>query len=258
MNTMTSANAFSLILAIGASFGLWRIALASPSAQRIQWLLAGLVSLAGALLGARAAYVLEHLHFYLLNPGQIVQFWQGGLSWIGALAGGVALLPLAARIWQWPFWLLLDRLSRLVLPLGIVTWLACWQSGSAYGLSLTEGTWWGIRALDESGQIGLRSPVQPLAALSLLVFLGLLEGLLAKTKISGLRGSLVLLVLSADMLLFTFLRADVSQTWLGLRIETWAAMVYTLLGIVSTMVLLLKNKPHPLNIGAHRANSIRK
>jgi len=257
MENMTSANAFSLILAIGASFALWRVALASPSAQRNHWLTAGLISLTGALLGARTAYVLEHFYYYSLNPGQIVQFWQGGLSWIGALAGGVVILPLSTLLLQWPFWLLPDRLSRMVLPLGIATWLACWQSGVAYGIALTDGTWWGIRALNESGQIGLHSPVQPLAALSLLAFLGLLEWLLAKTKITGLRGSLVFLVFSAHMLVFTFLRADTAQTWLGLRIESWAAIVYTLLGIVSTIIIWLKQKPLHFKFGFLRRRVIR-
>lgn len=239
---MNSSNVFSLILATGASFALWRVVIVSPSAQRIHWLLAGLISLFGALLGARVGYVLEHFHYFSLNPNQTLQFWQGGLSWIGALAGAIALLLLVARVWQWPFWVVLDQLSRMVLPLGIATWLACWQSGAAYGISLQEGTWWGIRALDESGQFGLHSPVQPLAALSQLVFIGVLELLLNKTDTPGLRGSLVFLVFSADMLLFSFLRADPAQVWLGLRIETWAAMVYTLIGIVITIEVLLRAK----------------
>jgi len=61
---MISLNIYSLILATGASFGLFRIALAVPSAQRMDWLLAGLFTLFGALVGARAGYVLEYLSFF--------------------------------------------------------------------------------------------------------------------------------------------------------------------------------------------------
>lgn len=238
MTFLASINSFSLLLAIGASFGLWRLALTSPTAQRLYWLLTGLLSLLGALLGARITYVLEHLHYYNLYPQQILQFWQGGLSWEGALAGALLSIPLAAHVWQWDFWRICDRLCVMLLPVSLATWLACLLEGSAYGIALPQGTWWGIRVLDESGLYSLRSPVQPLAALSLLVFLGLAELLLRKTNRPGLRASLLLLIFSLDMLLFTFMRADPAQTWLGLRIESWAALIYTFAAILSTISIL--------------------
>lgn len=112
--------------------------------------------------------------------------------------------------------------------------------------------------VDETGQMGLRAPVQLLAALSLIVFLGVLELWLAKTETIGLGGLLVCLVFSVDMLLFSFLRADPAQSWLGLRIETWAAMVYTLLGIVGTIGILLKKWHIPFRRGWLKAKLARK
>jgi phosphatidylglycerol:prolipoprotein diacylglycerol transferase len=238
---MITLNGFSLILATGASFGLFRIALASRSSQRTAWLLAGLLSLFGALVGTRLGYVLEHLHFFSVHPVQIAAFWLGGLAWEGALAGGLLVLLLAKKIWQWSFFSLLDKLSLLILPLGVACWLASWQTGAAYGQTLPVPAWWGIQSLDETGMLSLRTPVQPLAAISLLVFLGFTELVTGQNKTPGWKGILACLVFSADMLLFSFLRADPTQTWLSLRIETWAAIVYTLSGILALLWILYKN-----------------
>jgi hypothetical protein len=110
---------------------------------------------------------------------------------------------------------------------------------------LPQGTWWGLSVLDESGLYSLRSPVQPLAALSLLVFLGLAELLLRKASRPGLRSTVLLLIFSLDMLLFTFMRADPAQSWLGLRIESWAALIYTFAAILSTISILNRIKQIP-------------
>ncbi len=238
MTFLASIHSFSLLLAIGASFGLWRLALTSPTGQRLNWLLSGMLVLVGALLGARVAYVLEHLHYYGLYPREIIQIWQGGLAWEGALAGALLAVALATRLWQWGFWQLCDRLVVMLMPLSIAAWLACLLEGSAYGITLPQGTWWGLSVLDESGLYSLRSPVQPLAALSLLVFLGLAELLLRKANRPGLCSTVLLLIFSLDMLLFTFMRADPAQSWLGLRIESWAALIYTFAAILSTISIL--------------------
>ncbi len=32
-----------------------------------------------ALMGARIFYILIHLHYYTLHPGEIIQLWKGGM-----------------------------------------------------------------------------------------------------------------------------------------------------------------------------------
>jgi prolipoprotein diacylglyceryltransferase len=243
---MNSLHVFSLILGIGASFGLLWVMVSTPTAQRLHWLLAAWLTLIGALIGARAGFVLEHLPYFSARAIEMPQFWLGGLTWEGALAGGMLTLPLIARLWQWPLTLVSDRLSRLVLPLGLAGWTACWWSGLGYGQALQDNFWWGMKVSDESGVFSLRTPVQPLAILSLAVFLGVLELWLSLRDRPGRRGLGTLLVFSTDMLLFSLLRADPSPSLFGLRIETWLAMVYTSLGILFTIIRSLKNKKNPL------------
>jgi prolipoprotein diacylglyceryltransferase len=171
---------------------------------------------------------------------EIAQFWLGGLTWEGALAGGLISLPLIGELWQWPLALVTDTLSRLILPLSVAGWAACWWNGLGYGVSLDSGIWWGMAVRDETGLVSLRTPVQPVAILSLVVFLGVLELALSRRGKIGRRGAATLLLFSVDMLLFTFLRADPAPSFLGLRFETWLAMAYTLVGLLSTIDSFIK------------------
>jgi prolipoprotein diacylglyceryltransferase len=238
---MSSLNVFSLILAIGTSFGLLWIIAAAPVVQRVRWLLAAWGTLILALIGSRTGFVLEHLQYFGSHTSEIFQFWLGGLTWEGALAGGLIALPLIAKIYQWPIRLVSDTLSRLVLPLSVAGWVACWWSGLGYGVPLADGTWWGLAVHDETGLVSLRTPVQPLAILSLIVFLGVLELGLNRSEKPGIRGAATLFIFGADMLLLSFMRADPAPAWLGLRFESWLAMVYTLLGLLGTIIYLIKN-----------------
>jgi prolipoprotein diacylglyceryltransferase len=240
---MGSIHVYSLILAIGASFGLLWVMAASPKAQRLHWVIAGLAALLGAFIGARLGFVVEHLSYYSRNLLEIPQFWLGGLNWQGAVAGGLAVLPLISRKGDWPLSLAAERLSRLVLPLAVAGWIGLWSSGLGYGASLDENLFWGMAAADESGVVALRTPTQPMAILSLIVFLGVLELWLNLRDRPRLRAPLTFLIFSADMLLFSFLRADPVPPLFGLRIESWIAIIYTFAGIVSTIYVLRLSHP---------------
>ncbi len=245
---MTSLNAFSLILTTGASIGLVRIALASRPSQRTVWLLAGLLTLAAGLIGARLGYVLLHLNYFSKHILESFAFWRGGLTWEGALGGALLSLLLAKKIWQWSYFSLLDRLSLLLLPVGVAGWLACWQSGAAYGQTLPVDAWWGMQAVDETGLAALRTPLQPLGAISLLVFMGFTELVILQNKTVGWMGSLACLVFSADMLLLSFLRAEPVQRWLGLRPDSWAGILFTLAGTAAVLFILYREGQIKINI----------
>lgn len=50
----------------------------------------------GAILGARVFYVLTHWELYAGNPLDVVRIWEGGLSFLGGLAGAILLAMPAA------------------------------------------------------------------------------------------------------------------------------------------------------------------
>lgn len=71
----------------------------------------------GAMLGARVAYVVNHLGSFD-SPLESVQIWNGGISLLGGIAGGLALgLPVMRRAGL-PLWPLLDGVAP-GLALGI-------------------------------------------------------------------------------------------------------------------------------------------
>ncbi len=65
-------------------------------------------ALFGALIGARLAYVGNHLGDYLDDPLRMLQFWEGGFSLLGGLAGAVVAGYPKLRRHGIPFWRYLD------------------------------------------------------------------------------------------------------------------------------------------------------
>ena len=68
-----------------------------------------------AILGARAYYVLFELGYYLENPGQIFQIWNGGLAIYGALLTGALVVYFFTKKKNVPVMLTLDVLAPGVL-----------------------------------------------------------------------------------------------------------------------------------------------
>jgi prolipoprotein diacylglyceryltransferase len=242
---------FSFLIGIGATIALLRIAFVTEENQRIKWLLFGLLILGGALLGARLGFVLTHTHYYSTRQAAILIFASGGLWWPGALAGGLIFLLGLGLLKPRAIKLLLDTYSVMLLPLGICFWLASWSVGLAYGARVDSSVWWGMPMLDISRVIEPRVPVQPVAALTLLLLLGGIEWLWKKPTAPGRRMSILFLAISMHAFLFSIMRADPIQKWLGLRLDAWAALFFILIGMLlfgltfdvkSKKTIMLKDK----------------
>ena len=185
---------------------------------------AGLVSLAGGFLGARITFLLSHWSYYTAHPLEMVQIWQGGLSWSGAAAGALLALYLYARITKHPFWDLADALAGPTALLSIGLWIGCLIDGSAYGIGGQTGSM-AIASADIFGVISLRWPTLAVgASCSALILLGvfLLRDRLPR---SGLLASIALALFSVLMLALSFTRGDpVGMLW-GLRLDTLGSTV---------------------------------
>src|SRR5689334_5490027 len=74
----------------------------------------------GALLGARLAYVANHLGDYVPHdPLGIFKVWEGGISLLGGIFGAIILaLPVAKKL-RVDFWKLLDAAAPGI-ALGII------------------------------------------------------------------------------------------------------------------------------------------
>jgi phosphatidylglycerol:prolipoprotein diacylglycerol transferase len=216
-----SLNGFAIVLGLGAALGLLRI-----SRQRSgQWLDAALLVLLGALLGARLGYVLVHLSYYSLHPAEILALRAGGLSGGGAALGWVVGLLLSALIHRVPVLRLADWLYPLLPPLAVAGYLGCWMAGVAYGPELPAGTWWGVLAPDESGLVAPHWPLQPAAALALLVFYWLMERLIPLPRPSGWLFSLAATWYIVVDLVVSLLRSDPQPSWGVFHLDTLGNLV---------------------------------
>jgi phosphatidylglycerol---prolipoprotein diacylglyceryl transferase len=236
-------NGFAIVLGLGAALGLLRV-----SRQRSgQWLDAGLLVLLGALLGARLGYVLVHLPYYAAHPAEILALKAGGLSANGAVLGWGLGLALAALIFRVRFLRLADWLYPLLPPLAVTGFLASWLAGVAYGPQLPAGTWWGIPAPDESGLAALRWPLQPAAALALLVFYWLMEQLILLPRPSGWLFSLAASWYIVIDLVVSLLRADPQPAWGALRLATLGDLVALIfsLGLLAALTFIDRRKTNP-------------
>lgn len=239
-------NSFSLWVGIGAALGIWRVVRSAPQQQAGVWANLCLILLAASLVGARLSYVWINWGHFAGYPVEIPQFWLGGLSWPGAIAGAW-LVILVLGIWyrartdrspnRLPIGWFTDRLYLLLPPVAIMAWLSNWQSGVGYGVLLPDGDWWGIPSLDESGTYQRHFPLQLLAALSLLADFWLLEMRVKPLRTPGKLSSQAMLHLLLNLFVVSLLRADPSPQWNGLRVDAWIALLY--LVIYLSFVLLV-------------------
>lgn len=246
--------AFSLILGMATTFGLaWvavRAALTGDSSRALRHINAGLWAGFGALLAGRLTFVVLQWAYFQDHLAQALQVFRGGLSWPGALAGGLLALLFYARmdrhtsgprtnaqprkVWR-RFNTLADDLLPLAGTLAVAVWLGCWLDGTAYGPLASDFSpplsALGLPARDEWGQIDIRLPVQLAGAL---VTLGLLWGLERYRKTrrskykSGTAAGLGLLGFSLEMFLLSNLRSDAGLFWAGLRADAWGALAFFL------------------------------
>jgi phosphatidylglycerol:prolipoprotein diacylglycerol transferase len=231
---------FSVLLALGAVLGLIWIYNESPPRQQQASLIAGILVLLGGLVGARGAYVAVHWEYFQEYIIEIPQVWLGGLSWPGALAGGILSAVIVVWLAHIPFGVLADRLLPLLASLSVAVWLGCWLSGCAYGPETSIG----FSTKDELGVWKMRLPLQLIAALlTVLFFLGIERFRHRKSNfVSGLAASIGLGGLSLILLGASLLRVDPYPLHNGLRLETWAALIFLIVSVLLGILVIVKSR----------------
>ena len=213
---------FSLSIAFGSLTGLLLVGWRAPKQETIRYLDASLVALLFALVGSRAFSVIVNFTYYRLHPIEIFQVWLGGLSSIGALVGGSIALVFISIIWKIPVGLLSDALFPLVGALAVTAWLGCGLDQCSYGPP--SSAWWALPSRDEWGILTRRVPVQMLGAFLSLGVVWLLERFNKTLPIEGISFSLGIFGISTILFGLSYLRADPSYIWNGLRIDAWGAI----------------------------------
>lgn len=220
-------NPFSLLLGLGAVFGLAWVAWQSPEQLTLRRFDQGILLLVGALLGGRFVHVATTWSYYADHLLDIPRIWMGGISGVGGLAGGLLALGILAIFTRQPPGELADTYLPLAAVIIVISWLVCWLDGCAYGAETTA--WYGLPARDEWGNLSPRVPVQLLGAVLTLALFWMVDFSCRRLNISGQPAGLALLGLGLIIIGISFLRVDPTQTWLGWRPETWAGLGFSLL-----------------------------
>jgi phosphatidylglycerol:prolipoprotein diacylglycerol transferase len=126
---------YGLMLAIAFLVGTW---LALREARRLDLdedavVVVILAALVGAVVGARALYVAEHLQDFRGSYLSVLALWQGGLTLYGGIVAGTVAGLFVARRSGLPMWVTADALSPS-LALGMVFGrTGCFLNGCCYG-----------------------------------------------------------------------------------------------------------------------------
>ena len=237
---------FSLLIAFGSTLGLFWVA-QQISRKEIRAIFStGIWTLFGAAIVGRALFILVHWAYFRIYPIEIPQIWLGGISWPGAVAGGILTVAIFSAINKQNFAEVLDAMIPLLTTLTVSAWLGCWINGCIYGPE--THAWWGVPARDEWGEFATRWPLQAFGALlSILIALGVDQ---ARDRgwlpVPGFAAALQTGGIALTLLWAAALRVDPVPQWRHLGLDTWTALGLLFLSITGTIVFQLTqptNKP---------------
>jgi phosphatidylglycerol:prolipoprotein diacylglycerol transferase len=151
---------YGLMLAIGALCGVW---VATRTARRVKMpaemvIDLAMVVLVAGVVGARLAYVLLHVDEYAGDWIGVLRMWDGGLTYFGGLAAGVAAGAVFAAAKRTRFLLLADVAAPgLAIGYGFAR-IGCLLHGCCYG---KPAHFLGIRIHPDGDMQRLIGPVHP-------------------------------------------------------------------------------------------------
>ncbi len=210
-----SVPTFTALIAGAVALGLAALAVAARRRavpRPLHWIDAGLGGLVGGVIGARLFHVLLSAAYFKDHVGEAFDLRTGGLSWHGAVCGGLLGAWLVCR-WRRVDWRAVTDVLALVWPAGVMAaWAGCWASACAYGAevwTLAEHPAWAVSERpDIYGAIAPRYNVQLFGVWFGAALLALLIGLALAGWLRGYRLWLALGLTGAGAFILGFFRGD--------------------------------------------------
>lgn len=224
---------YTLLIDLGIASALAWLYLRAPRERAGRWLDAGIAATVGGFVGARVLYVIVNGDYYFLHLGEIVQIWQGGLAWPGAVFGALLGAWFYCNRKREPLTPILDALALPMAWLGLLSWAGCLMGGCAYGFELTPGqfpAWMALNAPDLYGLVVPRFPTQIVGLLWSLLTIGLVWGVPRNRRwprVTNSAYALSLVALGAFFLDFT--RGDPMPLLSGFRLDVIGSAIVLLL-----------------------------
>lgn len=198
----------------------------APAHQALDFVQAGLWICLGAISGGRLVYTTIHSAYYRTHSLEILQVFQGGLAWQGALAGALLAFVLYALIARQSPGNLADGLLPLAVCLTGAACMGCWLEGCGSP---------GAAPFPGESTAGQAQPPFVWAAVMTLLWFWVVErlrqGHLARVFPPGAAASLGLLSLAVLLYYLLPLGAQPVYEWQGRSLDTW--LVLGLAGIAS-------------------------
>lgn len=215
-----------------------------------------LVTVPCGLVGARLYHCLSTPAMYFPptgNPTSILKVWEGGMAIFGGIIGGALAAFLWCRHKRYPFALLLDCLAPGLLVAQAIGRLGNWFNQELYGKPTTLP--WGLKLNEKSDAIGhseicyqgtacpsgtlfhptfLYEMIWNLIGAVLIVWIG---NIYAKRLRAGQLAALYMVWYGCGRSWIEEIRINYSTVILGLRTNTWTAILVALCGVALFLVL---------------------
>ena len=215
-----------------------------------------LVTVPCGLVGARLYHCLSTPAMYFPptgNPTSILKVWEGGMAIFGGIIGGTLAAFLWCRHKRYPFALLLDCLAPGLLVAQAIGRLGNWFNQELYGKPTTLP--WGLKLNEKSDAIGhseicyqgtacpsgtlfhptfLYEIIWNLIGAVLIVWIG---NIYAKRLLAGQLAALYMVWYGCGRSWIEEIRINYSTVILGLRTNTWTAILVALCGVALFLVL---------------------
>jgi len=200
-------------------------------------------ALIGSIIGARLWHVFVfQWPYYMHHPSEIIAIWNGGISILGAIVGGVVALLLYIYKYKLDFWEFADYLApALILGMGIGR-VACFFAGDAFGAPTHSGFGIvfpeGTIAYDTYGSEPLWPVIIWESQGDIFIF-AILIYLLGKKLFKGFIFTVYLFLYGVLRFVLEFFRGD-SPDYAGLSGGQWTSIGFMIIGIIIFVYLLIR------------------
>jgi phosphatidylglycerol:prolipoprotein diacylglycerol transferase len=205
----------------------------------------------GGILGGRIGFVLVNWAVFAEDWSQVVRIWEGGLSFHGALFGGLLALLIYAVTHSrsdppYSFWELADTLTLGLAVAITFGWAACLMGACAYG-RIGEG--FGHMILPDL--FGIEAPRFATQAAGLAYALVLFVGfwlLRSYWPFHGAAFLMYLLLYSCGMFILAFTRGDETAYLGSWRLGQWIDLLLAIVSAVSLLILWRRRRIAPAGL----------
>ncbi|MBD3309590.1 hypothetical protein GF351_00035 [Candidatus Woesearchaeota archaeon] len=175
--------------------------------------------LSGSFIFSRLSYVIPEWHLFSQDPVSIFYIWQGGLTFLGGLAGAIIAVIIYLRIHKLDFWKYADVVA-IYLPLAHALGRVGCILGDGGHLGKVTSMPWGVVL---EGTSEARHLTSAYAVIYLLVIFGLMLYLKRKEHYKGFLFSAYLFMYSIARFISDFVR--ISEVYiLGLTGSQWVSI----------------------------------